>query len=124
MRRHPRIAVAWEALQTLYGAYEADDKHAALEAIVAFCDLYETGKIPEFSDVLGALVDWGDATIAFHDRRARRVSNGRLEGTNNKLQVLRRVAHGFVNRANFEARGILACGPVRSSPPRTATLTP
>jgi transposase len=124
-RRHPRIAVAWQALQTLYAAYEADDKHAALEAIVAFVDLFDTGKIPEFADVLAALVEWGDQIIAFHNPRARRISNGRLEGTNNKLQVLRRVAHGFVNRANFEARGILACGPVTASPPpRTAALTP
>jgi transposase len=124
-RRHPRIAVAWQALQTLYAAYAADDKHAALEAIVAFVDLYDTGKIPEFADVLHAFVEWGDEIIAFHDPRAARISNGRLEGTNNKLQVLRRVAHGFVNRANFEARGILACGPVTpSTPPRAAVLTP
>ena len=34
-------------------------------------------------------------------------SNGRIEGTNNLLQVLRRRAHGFTNHANFEARGIL-----------------
>ena len=39
--------------------------------------------------------------------------------------LLRRVAHGFVSRANFEARGILACGPVRSTPPPgTAALAP
>ncbi|WP_419947435.1 transposase [Candidatus Poriferisodalis sp.] len=36
-----------------------------------------------------------------------RPSNGRIEGTNNLLQVLRRKAHGFTNHANFEARGIL-----------------
>ncbi len=125
LRRHPRIAVAWQALQTLYAAYEADDKQAALAAIVAFVDLYETGQIPEFADVLHAFIEWGDQIIAFHDPRAGRISNGRLEGTNNKLQVLRRVAHGFVNRANFEARGILACGPVTGSPPpRTAAFTP
>ena len=34
-------------------------------------------------------------------------SNGRNEGTNNLLQVLRRKAHGFTNYKNFEARGIL-----------------
>ena len=36
-----------------------------------------------------------------------RASNGRIEGTNNLLQVLRRSAHGFTNPTNFEARGIL-----------------
>lgn len=123
--RHPRIATAWQALQVLYSAYEAGDKDGALDAIGDFVDLYDTGQIPEFGDVLGALLEWGDEILAFHHPRARRASNGRLEGTNNKLQVLRRVAHGFVNRANFEARGILACGAVGASPPpRAAALIP
>ena len=30
-------------------------------------------------------------------------SNGRLEGTNNKLQLLRRVAHGFVSRVTSKS---------------------
>ncbi|WP_419946172.1 transposase [Candidatus Poriferisodalis sp.] len=36
-----------------------------------------------------------------------RPSNGRIEDTNNLLQVLRRQAHGSTNHANFETRGIL-----------------
>ena len=36
-----------------------------------------------------------------------RASNGRIEGTNNLLQVLRRTAHGFTNPTNFQARGLL-----------------
>ena len=43
--------------------------------------------------------------LAYHTTR--RVSNGPLEGTNNLLQVLRRVAHGFTNYDNYAARGIL-----------------
>ena len=42
---------------------------------------------------------------------AGRPSNGRIEGTNNLLQVLRRRAHGFTNYANFEARGLLLTNP-------------
>ena len=33
--------------------------------------------------------------------------HGRIEGTNNLLQVLRRTAHGFTNPDNFAARGLL-----------------
>ena len=42
-----------------------------------------------------------------HSFRHPQASNGRIEGTNNLLQVLRRTAHGFTNPRNFEARGIL-----------------
>lgn len=123
--RYPRLRADWDALQALHGAYLADDKQAALAALMAFVDLYDTGRIPEFATVVAALIEWGDEILNFHHPRARRISNGRIEGTNNKLQVLRRVAHGFTNRANFEARGILACGPVpRSRTPSPMGITP
>ena len=115
--RHPRIGAGWTALQELYGLYLADDRAGALAALERFCDLYATGEIPEFHEVVDTVIAWSTEILAFHEPAAGRVSNGRLEGTNNKLQVLRRVAHGFVNRANFEARGILACPAVRGSPP-------
>jgi hypothetical protein len=52
---------------------------------------------------------WAPEIFAFH--KAGRISNGRLEGTNNKLGVLKRMAFGFVNADNFEARGLLLCPP-------------
>lgn len=122
--RHPRIAAGWAALQELYGLYLADDRAGALAALGRFCDLYATGELPEFHHVVDTIIAWGDEILAYHDPIVGRASNGRLEGTNNKLQVLRRVAYGFTNHANFEARGILACPAIRSSPPRPATLTP
>ncbi len=96
-----------------------------MAALGRFCDLYATGKIPEFHDVVDTILAWSGEILAFHDPVAGRISNGRLEGTNNKLQVLRRVAHGFTNRANFEARGILACPAVtRSRQPSSAVVAP
>ncbi len=123
--RHPRIRVGLQALQELYGLYLADDRDGALAALDRFSDLYDTGEIPEFHDVVDTFLAWSTEILAFHDDDVGRISNGRLEGTNNKLQVLRRVAHGFVNRSNFEARGILACPAVRpSSAPGSAVISP
>ena len=120
---HPRIELGWRALQELYGLYLADDRDAALAALDRFCDLYETGELPEFREVVDTFIAWSAEILAFHDEG--RVSNGRLEGTNNKLQVLRRVAHGFANRGNFESRGLLACPAVRPSPaPSSAGASP
>jgi transposase len=113
--RHPPIELGWRALQELYGLYLADDRDGALAALDRFCDLYTTGQIPEFHDVVDTILAWSTEILAFHDYGVGRISNGRLEGTNNKLHVLRRVAHGFVNRTNFESRGLLACPAVRPS---------
>ena len=57
------------------------------------------------SITVDTFIAWSDEILAWH--HTDRASNGRIEGTNNLLQVLRRTAHGFTNPANFEARGLL-----------------
>ncbi|WP_420622338.1 ISL3 family transposase [Candidatus Poriferisodalis sp.] len=102
---HPRLKAAWAALGELHGLYLAKDRKGALEALDRFADIYRTGQIPEFSDIVDTFLAWHEEILDWH--RARRPGNGRIEGTNNLLQALRRKAHGFTNYANFEARGIL-----------------
>ena len=102
---HPRLRSGWQALQELHGLYLADDRDGALDALGRFCDLYETGELPEYHDIVDTFIAWSDEILAWH--HSGRPSNGRIEGTNNLLQVLRRTAHGFTNTANFEARGLL-----------------
>ena len=101
---HPRLRAGWDALQELYGL-RADDRDGALQALDRFTDLYATGELGEFHDIVDTIIAWGDEILAWHDTG--RPSNGRIEGTNNLLQVLRRVAHGFTNPNNFAARGLL-----------------
>ena len=102
---HPRLEAGWQALQELHGLYTARDHQGALDALGRFCDLYETGELPEYHDIVDTFIAWSDEILAWH--HSGRPSNGRIEGTNNLLQVLRRTAHGFTNTANFEARGLL-----------------
>ena len=102
---HPRLRTAWDALQELYQIYEADDLDAANEALGRFADLYATGQIPEYRDIVDTIIAWGEEILAYHS--SRRASNGPIEGINNLLQVLRRVAHGFTNYDNYAARGVL-----------------
>ena len=102
---HPRLKAGWDALGELHGLYLAKDRKGALAALDRFADIYGTGQIPEFSDVVDTFLAWHEQILGWH--QAGRPSNGRIEGTNNLLQVLRRKAHGFTNYANFEARGIL-----------------
>ena len=98
---HPRLKAGWQALQELHGLYTADDYDGALEALGRFCDLYETGELPEYHDTVDTFIAWSDEILNWH--HTGRPSNGRIEGTNNLLQVLRRTAHGFTNPRNLEA---------------------
>ena len=102
---HPRLKTGWQALQELHGLYLAEDHDGTLEALDRFCDLYKTGELPEFGNIVDTIIAWSDEILAWH--HTGRPSNGRIEGTNNLLQTLRRTAHGFTNPTNYEARGLL-----------------
>lgn len=101
-------------LQHLYGIYLAEDSDQANQALAAFIETNQAHPLPEFDKIIGALLDWGDEIFAFHDTDG--ASNGRLEGTNNKLGVLKRIAYGFVNADNFGRRALLQMPAMATSP--------
>ena len=68
-----------------------------------------TGQIPEYREVVDTIIAWGEEILAYHTTRG--ATNGPIEGINNLLQVLRRVAHGFTNYDNYAAQGILVTSP-------------
>jgi transposase len=108
----PELWHAWRLLQQLYQIYDAADEADAARRIEGFVHAWSAAPIPEFRSVLKALAQWLPEILAFH--RCGRVTNGRLEGQNNKLGVLKRIAYGFVNADNFAARALLWCPPVAS----------
>jgi len=102
---HAELARGWAMLQQLYGLYQAESEEEAMAALDRFADLYSDDPLPEFYKVVDTLLRHAPEIFAYH--RTGRITNGRLEGTNNKLGVLKRIAYGFVNADNFAARGLL-----------------
>jgi transposase len=101
----PELWHAWRLLQQLYEIYDAGSEDEAAARIEAFVHAWSETETPEFRSVLVALATWLPEILAFH--RCGRVMNGPLEGQNNKLGVLKRIAYGFVNADNFAARALL-----------------
>ena len=79
--------------------------HGRVSGTHRFTDLYQTGDLPEYHKIVNTLLAHMPQILAWH--AAGRPSNGRIEGTNILLQVLRRTAHGFTNPHNFAARALL-----------------
>ena len=96
----------------LYDVYEAADEDDAAARLEEFVLRYTRYPIPEFKDILKTIAQWLPEILAFH--RCVRITNGRLEGQNNKLGVIKRIAFGFVNADNFAARALLWCPPTAS----------
>jgi len=111
----PELEAAWRMLQHLYGIHLAENSEEANRALGAFIDIYQQAPLIEFDKLVRTLLEWGDEIFAFHDT-GDRATNGRIEGTNGKLSVLKRVAYGFVNISNFAARAILLTPGMATSP--------
>ena len=97
---HPRLRAGWQALQELHGLYLADDHEGALKALDRFCDLYQTGELPEFHDIVNTIINWSDQILAWH--HTNHPSNGRIEGT-----IIWSVSEGVVDVADGYVAG---CG--------------
>jgi transposase len=110
----PRLEAAWRMLQHLYGIHLATGDDQANQALGAFLDVHADHPLPEFDRLIEALLEWGDEIFAFHETD--RITNGRIEGSNNKIGVLKRVAYGFVNVTNFAARALLITPGMPTSP--------
>jgi transposase len=112
LSQDPELWQAWRLVQMLYSVYEADNEAEAAQRIEEFVHQWAELPVPEFKSVLKVLAKWLPEILAFH--REDHITNGRLEGQNNKLGVLKRIAYGFVNADNFGARALLWCPPVTS----------
>ena len=101
---HPRLKVAWVALQELYGLFEANDLQGALKALERFGNLYDSRQIPEYHTTVDTILSWAKEILSWHHGLH---SNGPLEGINNPLQTLRRTVNRFTNPHNYAALGLL-----------------
>ncbi len=107
LQANPELERAWRLAQHLHGFYEASDLAGAEQALSAFADTYAEANLPEFYKTVSAILEWSAEIFAFH--ATDRATNGRQEGLNNKIGVLKRVAYGFVNVDNLAARSLLLC---------------
>ncbi len=107
LRQYPILARAWrlkEAFRTWYGCSsrsEAEARLAQWEDAVR-----EDGPMP-FKGLLPMLRIWRNEILNYFDYR---YTNGFLEGKNNRIKVIKRVAYGYRNRANFRQRILLTNG--------------
>jgi transposase len=104
----PEIAHAWqlkEALRTWYATATAADAAAGLDGWMARV----RGEGPaELRKALSAFRDWRQEILAFFDFLPIRLSNGFVEGKNNRTKALMRQGYGYRNRRNLRLRILLA----------------
>jgi transposase len=104
----PEIGSAWqlkEALRTWYATASAATAATALDAWVATVKRHGPA---ELRTALSAFRNWRQEILAFFDFLPTRLSNGFVQGKNNRTKALMRQGYGYRNRRNLRLRILLA----------------
>src|SRR6266446_1097287 len=103
----PEIGRAWqlkEALRTWYATASAATAATGLDAWIA--DVKGYGP-KELRKALSAFRNWRREILAFFDFLPTRLSNGFVEGKNNRTKALMRQGYGYANRRHLRLRILL-----------------
>jgi transposase len=105
--RLPILATAWqlkEALRTWYATATVETAPAGLDRWIS--QVQKHGPAP-LRKALSAFVNWRHEILAFFQFLPTRLSNGFVEGKNNRTKALMRQAYGYRNRSHLRLRILL-----------------
>jgi transposase len=100
----PDLAAAWQAKEDLrawYARATTQTAAAGLDAWIA--TVTQTGS-DDLRRTLAAFTTWRDEILAFFTFLPLRLTNGFVEGKNNRTKALMRQAYGYRNRRSLRAR--------------------
>jgi len=100
----PALAIAWmlkEALRTWYATSTVETAENGLDAWIKL--VREHGPDP-MRQALSAFAKWKPEILAFFQFLPTRISNGFVEGKNNRTKTLMRQAYGYRNFQNLRLR--------------------
>jgi transposase len=98
---YPELRQAWVLKESFRRWYKAGDRRQAEEMLGELRETIERGSLPEFKELLSMLTNWRDEILNFFDYR---ITNGFVEGKNNRIKTIKRMAYGYRNMANFRLR--------------------
>lgn len=108
--RLPALEKAWqlkEALRTWYATATAADAAERLDAWIKHVQLEGPTALQE---ALSPFKNWRQEILAFFQYLPILVSNGFVEGKNNRTKAMMRQAYGYHNRYNLRMRILLGAG--------------
>lgn len=100
----PEVARAWalkEDLRTWYATATAANAAFLLDCWIA---TVQRDGPPEMQEALSAFRNWRHEILAFFSFLPTRLSNGFVEGKNNRTKAIMRQAYGYRNRLNLRLR--------------------
>lgn len=99
--RYPEVYKAWELKEGFRAWYREPDRSSAQKALVTLEDKIIESHLPEFRVLLPLFSNWKAEILNYFDYR---ITNGFVEGKNNRIKTIKRMGYGYRNMDNFRMR--------------------
>jgi transposase len=104
---YPELKRAWVLKESFRAWYREADRSKAEEMLGLLEKKIAKDSLYEFRKLLHTFTNWREEILNYFDHR---VTNGFVEGKNNRIKTIKRMAYGYRNLGNFRMR-ILATNP-------------
>ena len=105
LERYPQLRRAWLLKEAFRDWYRSGDRETATARLLQWeHSVREQGPAP-FQALFPMLRLWREEILNYFDYP---YTNGFLEGKNNRIKVIKRMAYGYRNPANFRQRILLS----------------
>jgi transposase len=105
--RYPELKRAWVLKESFRAWYRETDRSRAEEKLAQLEEEIRNDSLYEFKKLLYMLTNWREEILNYFDYP---ITNGFVEGKNNRIKTIKRMAYGYRNMDNFRMR-ILAANP-------------
>jgi transposase len=103
----PLLEAAWQLKEALRTWYATATAATAADGLDAWIEQVKTSGFDPLRKALSAFVNWRQEILAFFQFLPTRISNGFVEGKNNRTKALMRQAYGYRNRRHLRLRILL-----------------
>lgn len=103
---HPNLRQIYEAKEALFKLYRCKGDKWAFKSLKRLLDALALSPIPELQTLRKTLMNWKDEILNYF---VTRLTNGRTEGFNNMISLVKRRAFGYRTFRNFRLRLLNAC---------------
>lgn len=98
---HSELSEAWRLKESFRHWYQAKTRAEAEVRLGILEQIIRDGPLPEFKHLLPTLRKWQQEILNYFDYR---ITNGFVEGKNNRIKTIKRMAYGYRNLDNFRLR--------------------
>jgi transposase len=105
LEQYPVLKVAWELKEAFRAMYRAPSRVEGARCLGQWVQQVQASGLEEFKGLLSMVARWGKEVLNYFDHR---LTNGYVEGKNNRIKVIKRVAYGYQNVEVFAQRILLS----------------